>query len=470
MKNNIKLSINAVVITAIVVAAVILLNTIFSVISSKLPMKIDLTKDKVYEFSDYTKEVMKSVDEEILVYALYPSNSNGNEYVTYAEEYLKKYENLNKNFKVTYIDPYENPGFAKKYEQQGQTINAGSIIFECGERVKIVDMEQMYSVNSFSGETQIDMEKKITAAVMDVVGKRNSTKVYFTEGQDEYNSVQLASALMEDGFECETVNIALSGIPEDADIIMMMSPSKDLSQEARDSLDKYLDNGGRAVFVFEPGKSKQPRLDEYLAEWGIAMNYDYVIESDSDYAFQFQSGLAIPAPKLAEHKITEKLIEQKLVFMAPAASSMTLNTNNINYAAITPLLTTSEKSWGKIDFTSNVATKEEGDTQGPLTVAALAERQGSDTGKIMVVGSLQALELDSILNETSYANGDFMLNAVGYLTETETSMDIRAKVISASRLTMSQAQVSAVWIVLQYMIPLAVLALGLFVWFKRRYK
>ena len=114
--------------------------------------------------------------------------------------------------------------------------------------------------------------------------------------------------------------------------------------------------------------------------------------------------------------------------------------------------------------------KEEGDTQGPLTVAALAERQGSGAGKIMVIGSLQALELDSILNETSYANGDFILNSVAYLTETETSMDIRAKVISASRLTMSQAQVSAVWIVLQYLIPLAVIAIGLVVWFKRRYK
>ncbi len=470
MKNNTKLSINAVVITAFVIAAVILLNAIFSVVASKLPMKIDLTKDKVYEISDYTKEVMKSIDDEILVYALYPSNSSGNEYITYAEEYLKKYENLNKNFKVTYIDPYENPGFAKKYEQQGQTINAGSIIFECGQRVKIVDMEQMYSVNSFSGESQIDMEKKITAAVMDVVGKRNSTKVYFTEGHDEYNSVQLASALVEDGFESETVNISRSGIPDDADIIIMMSPSKDLTQEARDSLENYLDNGGRALFVFEPGKAKQPRLDEYLADWGISMNYDYIIDSDSDYAFQFQNGLTIPAPKLAKHKITEKLIDQKLVFMAPAVSSMTLNENNINYADITPLLTTSEKSWGKINFTSNVMEKEEGDTQGPLTVAALAERQGSDAGKIMVIGSLQALELDSILNETSYANGDFILNSVGYLTETETSMDIRAKVISAARLTMSQAQVSAVWIVLQYLIPIAVIAIGLVVWFKRRYK
>lgn len=470
MKNNTKLRINAVVITAFVIAAVILLNAIFSVIASKIPMKIDLTKDKVYEFSDYTKDVMKSLDEEISVYALYPSNSGTNEYITYAEEYLKKYETLNKNFKVTYIDPYENPGFAKKYEQQGQTINAGSIIFECGERVKIVDMDQMYSVNSFSGESQIDMEKKITAAVMDVAGKRNSTKVYFSEGQDEYNSVQLASALTKDGFECETINIALSGIPEDADIIMMMSPSKDLTQDARDSLENYLDNGGRALLVFEPGKTKQPRLDEYLAEWGISMNYDYIIDSNPDYAFKFQNGLTIPAPKLSEHKITEKLIEQKLVFMAPAASSMTLNENNINYAKITPLLTTSEKSWGKINFTSNVMEKEEGDTQGPLTVAALAERQGNEAGKIMVIGSLQALELDSILNETSYANGDFILNSVGYLTETETSMDIRAKVISASRLTMSQAQVSAVWIILQYLIPLAVIALGLVVWFKRRYK
>lgn len=470
MKNNTKLGINALLITAITVAIIILLNAIVSAISSKLPLKIDLTADKVYEFSNYTKEVMKAVDKEVSVYALYPSNTGANEYITYAEEYLEKYEALNKNFKVTYIDPYSNPGFAKKYEEQGETITAGSIIFECGDAVKVVDMEQMYNFNQYSGETDIDMEKKITAAVLEVTGQRAGAKIYFTEGQDEYNSAQLATALKENGYEYESLNISINGIPEDASLIIMLSPSKDLTSEARDTLDHYLDKGGKALFVFEPGKAVQPRIAEYLSEWGIAANGDYIIESDSNHAFQFQNGLTIPAPKLAEHTINENLIKQKLVFMAPSASSLTLNSNNMRYAILTPLLTTSEKSWGKVNLASSNAKKEDGDFQGPLTVAALAEMQGEARGKIMVLGTLQALELTGILEETSYANGDFILNSIGYLTETASSMDIRAKVISASRLTMNQSQVALVWILLQYVLPIIIIIAGLVVWFKRRYK
>ena len=56
MKNSTKLGLNAVVITAVTIAAVILLNAILTVISSKAPMKIDLTREKVYELSANTKE------------------------------------------------------------------------------------------------------------------------------------------------------------------------------------------------------------------------------------------------------------------------------------------------------------------------------------------------------------------------------------------------------------------------------
>ena len=126
-------------------------NAILTVISSKVPMKIDLTREKVYELSANTKEVMKKLDKEIDVYALYPANTGSNEYITYAEEYLDKYSALNKNFKVTFIDPEKNPGFAKKYEEQGQQISTGSIILQCGDRVKTVAFSQMYSTNDYTG-------------------------------------------------------------------------------------------------------------------------------------------------------------------------------------------------------------------------------------------------------------------------------------------------------------------------------
>ena len=156
--------------------------------------------------------------------------------------------------------------------------------------------------------------------------------------------------------------------------------------------------------------------------------------------------------------------------MAAASGSLEMNTKNVRHTIITPLLTTTDKSWGKVNLAAGTTGKEEGDNEGPLTIAALSEMQGGNYGKIMVIGSLQAIELAGILEESSYANGDFILNSVGYLTNSNTSMDIRAKVISASSLTMNQTQIVLTWVLLQYILPIIIIVVGLFVWLKRRYK
>lgn len=470
MKNKTKFGINALFVTIVTIAAVVLVNAVISALGAKLPLKIDMTRERIYEFSDYTKDVMKKLDREINVYALYPANTSSNEYISYAEEYLSKYSALNENFKVTYIDPYSNPNFAKKYETQGETISAGSIILECGDSVKVVTMSRMYTTNSYSGSTSIDMEKKITAAVASVSGQSGDIKVYFVEGHDEYQSVQLAAALDENGYEYDNVNISINGVPEDAELLIFMSPSADLSAEERDALDKYLDDGGRALFMLEPGSALQTRTAEYLAEWGITARGDCIIEGDSDHAFKLQNGMTIPSPEFCEHEITESLSRRKLVYMAPASESLALDSKNIRNAILTPLLTTTEKSWGKVNLASNTTDFEEGDNEGPLTIAALSEMQGDSLGKVMVIGSLQAVELSGILSESSYANGDFVLNSIAYLTGSGASLDIRAKVISASSLTMNQTQVVLTWVILQYLLPLLIIVAGLAVWLKRRYK
>lgn len=467
MKKNTKFGLNALIITLVTVAAVILVNAVITTIAGKTSLKLDLTRDKVYEFSAHTKDIMKELDKEVNVYALYPANTDANEYITYAEEYLAKYEALNKNFKVTYIDPYDNPSFAKKFEEQGQSVEAGSIILECGDKFHVVHMYQMYSTNQYTGSTSIDMEKQITSAVMKVTGKIGTTKVYFVEGHGEYPSKELAGVLAENGYATESLNISAAGIPQDASMLVVMAPSTDLTAEERDMLDEYLDNGGKALFAFEAGMPKLERLNGYLAEWGIVPTNDFVVETDNTRLFRI-GGNIVSVPSMLSHNITDNLIEQKLVYMTPSMSSLALDENNIRRAQITPIMTTSEKSWGKVDTTT--LEKTDDDNAGPLVVAALAEMPSENRSAIMVLGSLSAIESEGILQETSYANSDFILNAIGYITETDNSMDIRAKKITASGLTMNQTQVVVLVMVLQYILPLIIIVLGFIVWFKRRYK
>ena len=86
-KIKLKMSVMSVVITAVVIACVIIVNLIVGAIADIKPMKIDLTKDKVYEFSNQTKDVMKKLDKEVTAYAIITTSDKG-EVKAYMETYL----------------------------------------------------------------------------------------------------------------------------------------------------------------------------------------------------------------------------------------------------------------------------------------------------------------------------------------------------------------------------------------------
>ena len=113
--------------------------------------------------------------------------------------------------------------------------------------------------------------------------------------------------------------------------------------------------------------------------------------------------------------------------------------------------------------------KEDGDLDGPLTIAAISEMQDESRAKVVAISSLHSMEYTGILDEASYANGDFLLNTVSYITEKSNPLDIRAKVISSSTLTMNQTQIIICYIIIQYLIPALIIAAGLAVWLRRRY-
>lgn len=468
-KIKLKMGLTAAVITAVVLACVIVFNSIVAIIADKHPLKIDLTRDRVYEFSQQTKDVMKNLDDSITAYALIPEGTQG-EYIDYIKEYLDKYRVLNENFKVEYIDPYENPSFMNGYSDGETQAQVGSVIVECGKKYEIINFNQIYTQNSFTGAVQIDMEKKVTNAVMTVTGQLSGASVYFTTGHSEYDAQNLKGALSDEGYKCADINISMEAIPDDAAMIFSSVPMADFTAEERDALDKYIDKGGKFVLITSPGMQPMERLDAYLEEWGMKLNYDYVIELDPNSALASGTGMPIPAAKMNEHAITQNILSSKSPLVMPDSMSLQV-VKSANSAVVSKLLETTEKSYGKKNIASTTIEKEEGDYEGPLCLAAVSEKIKDDVkSSVTVIGSLSATEIKGVLTEKAYLNGDFLLNTVSYLCNTQSSGSIRAKEISAQTMTMTQNQVVIWALVLQYVLPLVIVLIGLVVWLRRRYK
>ena len=91
----------------------------------------------------------------------------------------------------------------------------------------------------------------------------------------------------------------------------------------------------------------------------------------------------------------------------------------------------------------------------PLDPAAARSILAEGGGELdFVLGSLQAMETQGVLDNASYSNGDLILNTFAYLTNKGDALNIRAKVISPESLTMTETQVKTLAIVLQYVLPL----------------
>lgn len=469
MKNiKLKMGTASVVITAVVLACVLMLNVIIGIIAEKHPMKIDLTQDKIYEFSAQTKDVMKNLKSPVKAYAIIPENATG-EHVDYVKTYLEKYEVLSDKFTVEYVDPYERPEFMNKYLAANYNITVGSVIVECGDKVKIVTSDQFYTADYYENVLRIDMEKKVTHAIMDVTGAVRSANIYFTTGHSEMEAANLTALLQNEGYTCNTANLLTDGIPEDADIVMCIAPQVDFTEEECSRLKTYLDGGGRFVLTAHPGIDRMEKLDSYLQQWGIGLNYDSIVEADGKYATTI-NGIPVPAAKLCQHTITEKLIGNDATLAMPYSMSVSTR-KSTNGAMATGLLQTSEKAYGKTNLYSTNPEKEDGDIQGPLYMAAIAERvENKVSSGVLVIGSSVALELPLLLTEGVYINSDFILNSLSYMSGIKVTSDIRAKKISPEVMSMTIDEANTARIILVFVLPITVLIAGLVIWLLRRYK
>ncbi len=467
MKSKTKLKINTALFSIIVIACVIAVNAIVYIVSEKKPVKIDLTRDKIYEFSDETKELVGGLEDDVKIYSVFPKGSAG-EYITYIEEYLDKYKALSNKISVQYVDPNEDPVFINQYKSKGESINTYDLIVTCGDKYKVVPSSGFYSQSQYGNDVSIDIERKVTTAIMSVVGTGAAQKAYFVEGHGEINHGVLEAALQDDGYECEMLNTAISEIPEDCSLLVALSASEDYTAEEIEKLDAYFDNGGHAMIAFSPGIAVPERLGDYLADWGISVNNDFVVETDKNHAYMTQSGMVIAAPDMAEHDITSKIISKNLVYLAPYSRSVVFNESNSYHTTFIPLLETTEDSYSK-DINSDTLDKASGDADGPFCVAGLVEKNTEDgVARIFVTGSAQAIE-NSMFMDGTYANSDFIRNTAAYMTEKTETLSIRAKTISADALEMSQLQAIFTGILIVLLLPLIILIYGLAVWAKRRH-
>jgi len=466
---NFKYGTNSIILVAVVLAIAVVVNLIVGMTD----LKLDLTPNKLYSITDTTRDILKNLDKDVVIYGLFDDGKIGSagEYkdVTDLLAHYDKYDRIT----VKYVDPDKDPGIMKELDSEKlNDVRQNDFVVKCGNKVKKLSYYDLFNVrmDQYSFSTVVTgsiAEQSFTGAIKYVSSDVTPT-VYFTEGHDE-NKVDeglqtLKQYLEMNNYDIKTINLlAVEAVPEDAEILMFASPKSDLSEDEMVKLKDYLDNGGNAVFLFDP-LDNDPDLvnfDKILSEYNISLNYDRVKENDDSRHVPGNQYDIIPNVQ------TNSIISQEFVMIMPESRSVNELKNTKEYITITPLLKTSDKAVGEmIDKTRG------DDLNGPLDIAvAVEDKGGLAVSKILVFGNSSFITDAAIQRYGAYSqNGMYLfLMSLNWMHDAQNDVVIAPKSYETPIMQITAQQSLLMGILVIGVLPLIVIVAGVVVYLRRRH-
>lgn len=455
-------------VTVIVLAILITVNFALSFFPDSYVQK-DLTANQLYTISSQSKVLLGTLDEDITIYWVVTSG-NEDEYV---EKLLHNYEDYCSRITVVKKDPDLNPDFTNAYTDE--TVYNNSIVVECGDKYRYISYEDIYETSeysyysSYSSASKFAGESLITSAISYCTTEELPV-IYVLEGHGERAfSDSFASALERDNLETESLTLLnYETVPEEAECIIINAPSSDISETEKEMLTEYLDNGGRLLILSGTAQdSELTNLNAVMEYYGISVLEGVVIEESTD-AYVFGSQVML-MPEMGSSDITDPLIADNYNVIIPVAKALDLSGASDD-VEVTALLQSSEESFIKeAGYQITTYEKEAGDTEGPLTLAALVTKDLDDDRQMQLVWIASSDMLDDTYNSlSSDANEDFVLNALEMMSEKDDSISVRSKSLSYEYLTVSTSDASSIKAVTLGLIPAAYLIIGIVVVVRRK--
>ena len=476
-KKHIKKSINkkalkngsySVVLSVIFVVIIVVVNLIVDAFPSTYT-ELDVSDQQLFSIGDQTKDFLKELDKDVTIYQIAQSGSE-DEVVS---KLLKKYEEASDHIKVEKKDPVVNPKFTSEYTDE--EVSSNSLIVVCGDRSKIVDYNNIYESSmdytTYSYTTSgFDGEGQITSAISYVTSD-NLPVLYTLDGHGEKS---LDSTLQEDiekaNIEIKSLNLLTEeSVPEDADCLMINSPSTDISEDERDAIIEYLENGGKAMIFSDYTEESMDNFDAVLENYGVERVDGIVIEGDAQhYAMQMPYYLL---PDVSSAEAVSDFSSQGYFVLAPYAQGIRQLDNVRDTLTIESLLTTSDEAYSKTDLNTETLEKTDEDIDGPFDIGVSITEKVDDDKTAQIVYYSTANIMDSQINQmVAGGNEQMITESLNWMCSTDeaSTISIPSKSLEVSYLTVT-AYDAAYWkICVMGLIPGVFLVVGFVVWLKRR--
>lgn len=431
----------------------------------------DFTQEQRYTLSDESKEQVKNVEEDVIIYFFgYTEEST-------AFSLAKQYNNVNSHITAEVVNITERPDLAQTYGITSE--DSIGIVVQSEQRYKVLSSSELYTYDYTTYET-IDMtEQKLTNAILDTT-IADKPKVYFLTGHNEYSIdyelYTLAAYIQNDVNDIETLNLLTTAFPEDCDTLVIASPTSDFQQIEVDAITNYIQNGGNILWMSDilVNDVEMPNVQKILDLYGVSIGKGVLLETDSSKMLVNRPDFIIPT--VISHEITQDVYDGTGVVLPKAGKIILSDTEELEELKvdITPIIQSTETSFYREDF--NVSTTSS-DQEGVVTIALEAEKEvGEDTTSKLILFANNLFVTNEIIPVQNYNvypvqlanNKDIVLNSIAYLTDRGDTIRIR-KDTGYVTYTATQQQDNIIRAII-FGVPVLIIIIGVVIWQVRRRK
>lgn len=415
----------------------------------------DSTSNKRFTLSDETQKIAKNLKQDVTItYWDQPTKFQS------AHDLLDRYQNLSSKINVQYEDTDKN----RTQALAAGVKTLGSIFVKVGNK-----QEEAKSLS----------EEDITGAMVRALKGGERTACFIVSSgehqitdtdRDGYS--QIKDLLEKNNYKTDTVKLLEKPeIPQTCTVVIVGGPTRDYVQPEVDALKKYVENGGRALFLVDPplkfagnGVDENPALMTMLEGWGVTPVKDLVLDT-SGVGQLFGLGPEFP---LVTSYTTQAIVRDMKDTPTGFPLARSLDVKNGDKTSVEKLFDTTDNSFATMNLSSPEIRQSATDKKGPLTLGAAGTYntgKPNDDGRFVVVGSSRW-----ITNGFLRFNGnrDLFMNMMNWLSSDEDLISIRPKAPEDRPLTMNNRQMSMVFYESVVFLPLLIVIAGVSVWWKRR--
>lgn len=451
---------NMVVMVVIFAAVIVFIATL----GHEHKKRFDLTKTGRFTLSSQTKKILKSLDTPVKAIAFYRSES-GTMHARQRQtmrDLLEEYGSFSENFTFTFIDPDRKPGLASKYGVSEYRI---VLLMAGGKQVKVANEKEEKMTN---GLIKLLREKqKIVYFV-----KGHGEKDIKSKGKDGYSAA--SQAIVNENYTVrELLLLRVDEVPDDASVLVVASPKRDLDRAELDKLDRYYKRGGALLIEIDPGHP--PGFQTWLGQYGFKIQNDVIIDQQSQlYGANHLTPVVYAYHK--KHPLTEGFT---LASYFPIANSVYIDEDKKRGRY--QLALTGPNSWTEVDKdqleSGRAEYNEEREKRGPVplmsvTTFAIEGEEDSEGAKMDRYGKMILIGDSDFANNTNInlaGNGDLFLNSISWLAEEANLIAVRAKKSNITPVVLTMAQGRAIFWIPVVMIPSVVLMAGVSIYSRRKW-